>query len=55
MPQSCENCEDKENVCSPDRDAMLGLRVPGAANTVKEEGGGQGGTKHMACPEEEEN
>ena len=34
---------------------MLGLRVPDATNAVKVEGGGQRGTEHMACPDEEEN
>ena len=34
--------ENEEKICSPDRDAMLGLRVPDATNAVEEEGVGEG-------------
>ena len=40
----------KQNSQLPDGDAMLGLGVPDASNTVEEERGGQGGTEHMAWP-----
>ena len=53
-----KNQDQYQNVEShflPDRDAMLGLRVPDATNAVKEEGGGQRGTEHMARPDEKEN
>ena len=34
--------ENEEKVFSPDRDAMLGLRIPDATNAVEEEGVGEG-------------
>ena len=45
-------CQNMESHFLPDRDAMLGLRVPDATNAVKEEGGGQRGTEHMARPDD---